>query len=157
MLKIAPIFPALFAAVLLSAATGCATVNSGKNENSAKGPEYLQEEDRIQMQEQAMKQGTAMLIAVQNKDYAGFTQYFPEEVKKKFTVQAFEQFDTYIGKLEKWEYLTDLVTPVTTTYLWKTTVRRKNAQGKEITMNMLFQLALAKKQGKYMVVGSWFR
>jgi hypothetical protein len=115
------------------------------------------DDDRNRMQIQAMQQGTAMLKAVQNKDYAGFTQFFPEEVKTKFTVQAFDQFDTYIGKLEKWEYLTDLVTPVTTTYLWKTTVCRKNSKGQEITMNMLFQLALAKKDGKYIVVGSWFR
>lgn len=158
MLKNIPVFSAFAAIILLSSATGCATLNNKKSDNKpSMGPEALQENDRIRMQEQAMQQGTAMLMAMQNKDYAGFTQFFPEEVKKKFTIQAFNQFDTYIGKLEKWEYLTDLVTPVTTTYLWKTTVRRKNSQGQEITMNMLFQLALAKKEGKYIVVGSWFR
>lgn len=158
MFKNIPVFSALLAAALLAAVTGCTTLNNEKSDKKpAKGPEALQEDDRSRMQEQAMQQGTAMLLAVQNKDYAGFTQFFPEEVKKKFTIQAFNQFDTYIGKLEKWEYLTDLVTPMTTTYLWKTTVCRKNAKGKEVSMNMLFQLALAKKDGKYIVVGSWFR
>lgn len=158
MVKNIPVFSTLLAAALLAAVTGCTTISGEKSDKkNAKGPEELLNDDRIRMQAQAMQQGTAMLQAVQNKDYAGFTQFFPEEVRKKFTVQAFEQFDTYIGKLEKWEYLTDLVTPVTTTYLWKTTVRRKNSKGQEITMNMLFQLSLAKKDGKYIVVGSWFR
>ena len=129
----------------------------GKTAKEEKSPETLQDTDRLQMREQAAKQGTAMLLAVQKKDYPGFTQFFPEEVKKKFTAEAFAQFDTYIGKLEKWEYLTELVTPKITTYLWKVTVKRKLSNGQEITMDMLFQLALAKKQGKYMVVGSWFR
>ena len=146
--------PAMAAAFFM---TGCTTANAAKEQKNATAPEFLQDLDRAKMREQAMAQGAAMLTAVQNKDYAGFTQYFPEEVKKKFTVQAFNQFDTYIGKLEKWEYLTDMVTPVTTTYLWKTTVRRKDSKGKEITLNMLFQLALAKKDGQYKVVGSWFR
>ncbi len=155
MMKISTKVLLLLLALGTMSLTGCAT--AAKADKETKGPEMLQDDDRSQMREQAMKQGTAMLTAVQNKDYAGFTQYFPEDVKKKFTVQAFEQFDTYIGKLEKWEYLTEMVTPVTTTYLWKTTVRRKAPNGQEIVMNMLFQLALAKKQGKYMVVGSWFR
>lgn len=147
--------PAVFAAILLTL-TGCASMG-GTEKKPDTAPEILQEQDRIKMREEAIARGMAMLQAVQNKDYAGFTQYFPEDVKKKFTPQAFSQFDTYIGKLEKWEYLTEMLNPITTTYLWKTTVRRKNAQGKEITINLLFQLAMAKKDGQYVIVGSWFR
>lgn len=148
---------ALLAASLLTV-TGCTTTDAGKSDKATvKSPEFLQEIDRTAMRNQAITQGTTMLQAVQNKDYNAFTQFFPAEVKQKFTPQAFAQFDTYLGKLEKWEYLTDMVTPLTTTYLWKTTIRRKDPQGKEILINMLFQLSLAKKDGKYVVVGSLFR
>ena len=71
--------------------------------------------------------------------------------------KAFDQFPAYIGKLEKWEFLTELTSPILTTYLWKTTIRRKDQKGAEIMLDMLFHLSVAKQNGRYVIVGSWFK
>ncbi len=147
----------------LLALTGCATKGAAKGPDGAKAdktlmtPQVLAEQDRTQMRETARARGEIMLKAVQTKDYAGFTRYFPDKIKQQFPKKAFDQFDAYIGKLEKWEYLTELTNPVMTTYLWKVAVTRKDAKGAPIRIDMLFQLSMMKENGKYQIVGSLFR
>ena len=146
---------ALTAMTLLA---GCASTGGKEADKSVlSAPETLAETDRDQMRQTMIAKGETMLKAMQAADYKGFTQYFPPEVKAKFPKKAFDQFPAYIGKLEKWEFLTELANPVLTTYLWKTTILRTDAKGTEITLNMLFFLSVAKQNGKYEIVGSWFK
>ena len=144
---------ALAALTLLA---GCASTG-GKEADKTAVPETLAETDRDQMRQTMIAKGETMLKAMQAADYEGFTQYFPPEVKAKFPKKAFDQFPAYIGKLEKWEFLTELTSPIFTIYLWKTTIRRKDQKGEEITLDMLFHLSVAKQNGKYEIVGSWFK
>lgn len=148
-------FSAAFAAAVLL--TGCASTDEAKKPETAAAPETLRDTDRDQMRQTMIAKGETMLKAMQTADYEGFTQYFPPEIKAKFPKNAFDQFPTYIGKLEKWTYLTELTSPVITTYLWKTTIRRKDQKGAEIALDMLFHLSVAKQNGRYVIVGSWFK
>ena len=148
-------FSAAFAAAVLL--TGCASTGEEKKPEAAAAPETLRDTDRDQMRQTMIAKGETMLKAMQAADYEGFTQYFPPEIKAKFPKTAFDQFPTYIGKLEKWTYLTELTSPVITTYLWKTTIRRKDQKGAEIALDMLFHLSVAKQNGRYVIVGSWFK
>ena len=148
-------FSAAFAAAVLL--TGCASTGEEKKPEAAAAPETLRDTDRDQMRQTMIAKGETMLKAMQAADYEGFTQYFPPEIKAKFPKTAFDQFPTYIGKLEKWEFLTELTSPVITTYLWKTSIRRKDQKGAEITLDMLFHLSVAKQNGRYVIVGSWFK
>jgi len=156
MTKIFHLLPTSLAAAVLLA--GCASAGEKKSEApAASSPETLRDADRGQMRQTMIAKGETMLKAMQSGDYAGFTQYFPPEVKAKFPKSAFDQFPTYIGKLETWTYLTELNAPILTTYLWKTTIRRKDSKGEEISLDMLFHLSVAKQNGRYVIVGSWFK
>ena len=155
MAKFSILFSAAFAATTLL--TGCASTGEEKKTEAAAAPETLLDADRDQMRQTMIAKGETMLKAMQAADYEGFTQYFPPEVKVKFPKKAFDQFPAYIGKLEKWEFLTELNAPILSTYLWKTTIRRKDQKGEEITLDMLFHLSVAKQNGKYEIVGSWFK
>lgn len=158
MKKFSHLFSAAAAASLLL--TGCAATGEKTAEKPAEKPalpETLQNADRDQMRQTMIAKGETMLKAMQAGDYEGFTQYFPPEIKEKFPKKAFDQFPTYIGKLEKWQYLAELTSPVIHTYLWKTTIRRKDSKGAEITLDMLFHLSAAKQNGRYVIVGSWFK
>ena len=138
--------------------TGCASSGGKEAEKSPVPlPETLADSDRDQMRSTMIAKGETMLKAMQAGDYEGFTQYFPPEIKAKFPKNAFDQFPAFIGKLEKWEYLTELTNPVLTTYLWKTTILRQDAKGGPIMLNMLFQLNVAKQSGRYVIVGSLFK
>ena len=154
MTKIFHLFTSSLAAAVLLA--GCASAGEKTPEPPA-APEMLRDADRDQMRQNMIAKGETMLKSMQSGDYTGFTQYFPPEIKAKFPKSAFDQFPTYIGKLEKWEFLTELNAPVLTTYLWKTTIRRKDSKGAEITLDMLFHLSVAKQNGRYVIVGSWFK
>ena len=155
MTKFSSMFPAACAAAVLLA--GCASTGEEKKNEAPAAPETLQTTDRDQMRQTMIGKGETMLKAMQSADYEGFTQYFPPEIKAKFPKKAFDQFPTYIGKLESWSYLTELTSPVITTYLWKTTIRRKDSKGAEIVLDMLFHLSVAKQNGRYVIVGSWFK
>ncbi len=145
----------LFMLTAAAAALGGCSSPSAVRE-AAPAPETLQADDLPSMEKDGKTCGERMLRAVQNRDYEGFTRFFPPEVKKKFDVKAFAQFDTYIGKLEKWEYLTLLARPAVTTCVWKVTVSRPDGKGNTLRTDMLFQVSLTKENGKYKVVGSYF-
>jgi len=133
----------ILAVLLLSAAAGCAAVNSAGPEAEAVRPSPA-------------TNGEALLKAFRGNDAAAFLAALPAELRGQFGQKEFEgarrSIGESLGEPVAYEYLTTLEHPLLTVSLWKVRFERKDSEGETVRQEAVFRVISAVENGGFRVV-----
>lgn len=144
-------FPALFAVLMLFGLAACSSF--GQNEADAATVENAKADAERET-------GKRLLTAFSAGDYKSFAKELPPDVASKFNAAEFDrtrnELLTTVGKVEGFEFLTELRTPVIRTFVWKVVLERKSEKGEPIRQDLLFRVLVGKLEGKPYVISFGF-
>ncbi len=152
----------LIAAVVSSAAmvlplAGCKT---GGEEAAVSPPAPMTQSEQEEVRKLGIGYGEEILAGFQSGNYEATVRHFPEELKQRLTGKVFSETCKGLGRIVRYEFLTELQTPLINSYLWKVTVERaaqsEKHAGKVITGDLLFSLRIIKKDGRYQIAACGF-
>lgn len=133
----------ILAALLLSAAAGCAAVNPAGPETEAARPSVA-------------TNGEALLKAFRSNDATAFLAALPLELRGQFGQKEFEgarrSIGESLGEPVSYEYLATLEHPLLTVSLWKVRFERKDSEGKTVHQEAVFRVISAAEKDGFRVV-----
>lgn len=141
------------AASMLSALTACAYFGEHESTPGADAAENAKPDAERET-------GKRLLTAFSAGDYKSFAKGLPPDVASKFNAAEFDrtrnELLTTVGKVEGFEFLTELRTPVIRTFVWKVVLERKSEKGEPIRQDLLFRVLVGKLEGKPYVISFGF-
>ncbi len=152
----------LFAAVAASAVVvlplaGCKT---GGDAAAVSPPAPMTQSEQEEVRKLGISYGEEILAGFQSGNYEAAVRHLPAEIKQRLTKQVFADTCKGLGTIVRYEFLTELRTPLINSYLWKVSVEREAQSekhaGKVIAGDLLFSLRIIKKDGHYQIAACGF-
>ena len=144
-------------AVLVLPLAGCKT---GDDAAAVPLPAPMTQSEQEEVRQLGIRYGEEILAGFQSGNYEAAVRHFPEELKQRLTKKVFAETCRGLGTIVRYEFLTELRTPLINSYLWKVTVERKAQSekhaGKVIAGDLLFSLRIIKKDGRYQIAACGF-
>ena len=133
---------------------------AGGEEAAVSPPAPMTQSEQEEVRKLGIGYGEEILAGFQSGNYEATVRHFPEELKQRLTGKVFSETCKGLGRIVRYEFLTELQTPLINSYLWKVTVERaaqsEKHAGKVITGDLLFSLRIIKKDGRYQIAACGF-